>query len=78
MLGWGQAIAQSPRVPPRIRQALDVEAGLNDGLSVPFLMFFIAVSQIGTEGASLVLLTYVVAQLGVGALVGFATGLAGG
>jgi NhaP-type Na+/H+ or K+/H+ antiporter len=68
----------SPQVPLRIRQALDVEAGLNDGLSVPFLMFFIAVSQIGTTGAGWVLLTYVVEQLGMGALVGCAIGLAGG
>jgi NhaP-type Na+/H+ or K+/H+ antiporter len=65
-------------VPLRIRQALDVEAGLNDGLSVPFLMFFIAVSQIGTEGAGRVLLDYVGGQLGMGALVGLAIGLAGG
>ena len=34
----------SPRVPLRIRQALNVEAGLNDGLSVPFLMFLIALA----------------------------------
>jgi NhaP-type Na+/H+ or K+/H+ antiporter len=76
--GLGQVIVHSPRVPLRIRQALDVEAGLNDGLSVPFLMFFIAVAQIGTEGAGRVLLTYVVEQLGLGALVGGAIGLAGG
>jgi sodium/hydrogen antiporter len=76
--GLGQVIVHSARVPLRIRQALDVEAGLNDGLSVPFLMFFIAVSQIGTEGAGQILLTYVVEQLGMGALVGGAIGLAGG
>jgi NhaP-type Na+/H+ or K+/H+ antiporter len=76
--GLGQVIVHSPRVPLRIRQALDVEAGLNDGLSVPFLMFFIAVAQIGTEGAGRILLTYVVEQLGMGALVGGAIGLAGG
>ena len=76
--GLGQVIVHSPRVPLRIRQALDVEAGLNDGLSVPFLMFFIAVSHIGTEGAGRVLLTYIVEQLGMGALVGSAIGLAGG
>jgi NhaP-type Na+/H+ or K+/H+ antiporter len=69
---------RSSRVPPRIRQALDVEAGLNDGLSVPFLMFFIAVSQLGTEGASRVLLNYVYEQLGMGALVGLTAGLLGG
>jgi NhaP-type Na+/H+ or K+/H+ antiporter len=65
-------------VPLRIRQSLDVEAGLNDGLSVPFLMFFIAVSRIGTDGAGSVLLNYVFEQLGMGALVGLAVGLIGG
>lgn len=43
--GLGQVIVNSPRVPLRIRQALNVEAGLNDGLSVPFLMFFIALAE---------------------------------
>src|SRR5215470_14776257 len=76
--GLGQVIVHSPRVPLRIRQALDVEAGLNDGLSVPFMMFFIAVAQIGTAGAGRVLLTYVVEQLGMGALVGGAIGRGGG
>ena len=76
--GLGQVIVQSPRVPKRIRQSLDVEAGLNDGLSVPFLMFFIAVSQLGTEGAGQVLLRFVYEQLGMGALVGLAVGLLGG
>src|SRR5215217_1337209 len=33
----GQAVVSNPRVPVRVRQALNVEAGLNDGLSVPFL-----------------------------------------
>jgi NhaP-type Na+/H+ or K+/H+ antiporter len=76
--GLGQVIVRSPRVPLGIRQSLDMEAGLNDGLSVPFLMFFIAVSQIGTEGAGRVLLNYVFEQLGMGALVGGTVGLIGG
>ena len=76
--GLGQVIVQSPRVPDRIREALDVEAGLNDGLSVPFLMFFIAVSQIGTEGSHQVLLRYIYEQLGMGGMVGLSTGLIGG
>ena len=37
--GLGQVIVNSPHVPQRIRQALNVEAGLNDGLSVPIMMF---------------------------------------
>ena len=76
--GLGQVIVQSPRVPLRIRQSLDVEAGLNDGLSVPFLMFFIAVSQAGTAGSGTVFIRYIGEQLGMGALVGGAIGLAGG
>src|SRR5215831_6951412 len=42
------------------------------------IVLFIAVSQIGTEGAGRVLLTYVVEQLILAALVGAAIGLAGG
>jgi NhaP-type Na+/H+ or K+/H+ antiporter len=48
--GLGQIIVNSPRVPARIRQALNVEAGLNDGLAVPFLMLFIALAAAIEEG----------------------------
>ena len=72
--GLGQIIVNSPRVPARIRQALNVEAGLNDGLSVPFLLFFIALAEGGTAR----LLPFVVEQLGYGALVGLAVGGGGG
>lgn len=76
--GLGQVIVKSPRVPRCIAEALDVEAGLNDGLSVPFLMFFIAVSQMGTEGSHRVLMKFIFEQLGMGVLVGLVIGLAGG
>jgi sodium/hydrogen antiporter len=76
--GLGQVIVQSPKVPLRVRQSLDVEAGLNDGLSVPFLMFFIAVAAAGTVGGGKILLRYVGEQLGMGALAGLAIGLVGG
>jgi NhaP-type Na+/H+ or K+/H+ antiporter len=76
--GLGQVIVSSPRVPPRIREALNVEAGLNDGLSVPFLMFFIALALQSTEGAGAVLTRFVGEQLGLGVLVGLGIGLVGG
>jgi len=76
--GLGQVIVSSPRVPTRIRQALNVEAGLNDGLSVPFLMFFIAVAQAGGQGRRGILMQFLVEQLGIGTLVGLAIGLLGG
>jgi NhaP-type Na+/H+ or K+/H+ antiporter len=78
--GLGQVIVKSPQVPQRIRQALNVEAGLNDGLSVPFLLFFIALAKAEGEGVlgQGVLLRYLGEQLGYGALIGLGVGLAGG
>lgn len=78
--GLGEVIVNSPRVPQRIRQALNVEAGLNDGLAVPFLMFFIALAAVQEEGMGIegVLMQFLVEQLGYGTLIGLAVGLAGG
>ncbi|SRR6266545_3879311 len=76
--GLGQVIVNSPRVPLRIRQALNVEAGLNDGLCVPFLLFFIALAASGTEGRNASLFQFVAGQLGLGALIGITVGLTGG
>jgi NhaP-type Na+/H+ or K+/H+ antiporter len=76
--GLGQVIVSSPRVPMRIRQALNVEAGLNDGLSVPFLLFFIALAGAGSGGQRASLVRFMVQQLGYGAVIGIAIGLAGG
>jgi NhaP-type Na+/H+ or K+/H+ antiporter len=76
--GLGQIIVNSPRVPVRIRQALNVEAGLNDGLSVPFLLFFFALAASGAEGGKASLMQFVVEQLGYGVLVGGGIGFAGG
>ena len=76
--GLGQVIVNSPHVPMKIRQALNVEAGLNDGLSVPFLLFFIAFSSVNGEGESARLSHFIIQQLGFGVLVGAGIGLAGG
>ena len=74
--GLGQVIVNSPQVPQRVREALNVEAGLNDGLSVPFLLFFMAMAGAGGEGAGF--LRFVGEQLGLGLAVGVGIGLAGG
>ena len=76
--GLGEIIVNSERVPLRIRQALNVEAGLNDGLSVPFLLFFIALAAASEEGTRASLTQFIVEQLGYGVLVGGGIGLGGG
>jgi sodium/hydrogen antiporter len=76
--GLGQIIVNSPRVPMKIRQALNVEAGLNDGLSVPFLLFFIALAGSGAEAQEASLSIFILDQLGYGALIGVGIGLVGG
>lgn len=76
--GLGAVIVNSPLVPPRVAQALNVEAGLNDGLSVPFLMCFIALGLESAVGPGLVLTRFLWEQLGYGGLIGLGIGLAGG
>jgi sodium/hydrogen antiporter len=76
--GLGHLIVSSSRVPPRIRHILSVEAGLNDGLCVPFLMVFIALALHTEERAGIVLLRFLAEQLGYGALIGLGIGLIGG
>ena len=75
--GLGQIIVSSPRVPMKIREALNVEAGLNDGLSVPFLLFFIALAGAGAGGGP-GLHQFILEQLGYGAVAGAGIGLIGG
>ena len=36
----GQSVVSSPLVPVRIRQALNVESGLNDGIALPLVLLF--------------------------------------
>ena len=46
----GQAVVTSPRLPVRVRQSLNVESGLNDGICVPF--FFVALAiALAEDGA---------------------------
>ncbi len=48
----GQAVVTDPALPSRIRQGLNVESGLNDGLCVPLLAIALAVAQTETGETS--------------------------
>ncbi len=45
----GQAVVTEPRVPGRIRQGLNVESGLNDGICVPLLFAAVALADVESE-----------------------------
>jgi sodium/hydrogen antiporter len=70
----GQAVVSNPRVPQRIRQGLNVESGLNDGLSVPFLALFVALAADQTLPEARDWLGFVAEQIGLGTLIGAAAG----
>jgi sodium/hydrogen antiporter len=75
----GQAVVNNPRIPARVRQALDVEAGLNDGLSVPFLALFLTLAVAREElQPATYWIRFALEQVGLGVLVGVGVGAAGG
>jgi NhaP-type Na+/H+ or K+/H+ antiporter len=71
----GQAVVTDERVPASIRQALNIESGLNDGLVLPFFILVLAgaVESEGgtTQGAVEVVLRSLVYAAVVGAAVGW-------
>ena len=72
----GQAVVTEPRVPARIRQGLNVESGLNDGICVPLLFAAVAVADVESEisgGRSAG--TLLLEEIGYGVLGGVAAGL---
>jgi sodium/hydrogen antiporter len=73
----GRTVVSSPLVPARVRQALNVESGLNDGLSVPFLALFIAIAGEETLPAARDWLQFALEQIGLGTLIGLVVGGAG-
>jgi NhaP-type Na+/H+ or K+/H+ antiporter len=74
----GASIATSPRVPDRIRKALNIESGLNDGLSVPFLMLFIALARVDSPLENTSWILYTLRVIGLGLLVGGVMGWGSG
>jgi NhaP-type Na+/H+ or K+/H+ antiporter len=72
----GQAVVTDERLPSRIRQGLNVESGLNDGICVPLLFIALALadSEAGT-GSSAV--TLVAEAIGYGVLFGVLAGVGG-
>jgi len=74
----GQAVVTNPKVPDRVRRALTVESGLNDGLALPAVLLFASLTAEVMDGAQANWLIFTAKQLVFGPLVGVAIGFAGG
>jgi NhaP-type Na+/H+ or K+/H+ antiporter len=74
----GAAIMHSKRVPAIIRRALNLESGLNDGLSIPLLMLFIGLASVGSPTEDRSWIVFTAQQIGFGLLVGLGVGWLGG
>ena len=75
----GQSVVSDERLPSRIRQGLNVESGLNDGLCVPLL--FIAIGLAGTEAgveSTPTAIRVVCEAIGYGVAFGILAGAIGG
>jgi sodium/hydrogen antiporter len=70
------AVVTSKLVPASVRHTLNLESGLNDGLALPFVLFFLVLASpggdAGTEAAKLV------GEALVGAAIGISLGVLGG
>src|SRR3954463_3112160 len=74
----GQAVVSDERVPSRIRQGLNVESGLNDGLCVPLFFIAIAIAETDAGTASSHSASQLVfEEIGYGLVGGIAAGVLG-
>jgi len=75
----GKGVITNPDVPSRVREGLNAESGLNDGLAVPVLFVFIALATAtgGDQDSTSLALGLVARELGIGLAVGLVLTLLG-
>jgi NhaP-type Na+/H+ or K+/H+ antiporter len=70
------AVVSNPGVPASVRHTLNLESGLNDGLALPFVLFFIVLSEPGGDPANSAL--QLAGEAVAGAVIGTALGAGSG
>lgn len=75
----GKPVVTNPAVPPAIRESLNFESGLNDGICVPVIVLLLGVAAgHGHDGRPLAhVIRTVVEEIGIGVLVGVALAVPG-
>ncbi|MCP5364613.1 MAG: cation:proton antiporter [Hyphomicrobiales bacterium] len=69
----GKAVVTNTTVPARIREGLNVESGLNDGICVPFLLVFLTLASsesLSAHETTGLILREFAEEIGIGVLVG--------
>ena len=75
----GQIVVQNKKVPEKIRSTIEIESGLNDGGSVPFLLLFIAIGLAAEAFRPMgYFIQVTLEQIGFGILAGLGVGIGGG
>jgi NhaP-type Na+/H+ or K+/H+ antiporter len=75
----GQPVVANPRVPAVVRNALNVESGVNDGLALPLISIFVTLGLVaGGHDTDLHAIQVLVVGLAGSIVVGLAAGVAGG
>jgi sodium/hydrogen antiporter len=70
------AVVTSRLVPSKVRHTLNLESGLNDGLALPFVLFFLVLASPGGDAGAEAL--KLVGEAAVGAMIGVALGVFAG
>lgn len=70
------AVVTSRLVPSKVRHTLNLESGLNDGLALPFVLFFLVLASPGGDAAAEGM--KLIGEAAVGAVIGVVLGVAAG
>ena len=75
----GKAVITNKAVPESVRESLNVESGLNDGICVPVLLLFLALAAGSVEQTETLglIIKLPIQAIGIGAAVGIALAVAG-
>lgn len=75
----GKAVITNKAVPRRVREGLNFESGLNDGVCVPILLLFLALAaaKYAEQDTTTLTLMLFAQEIGIGAIVGVTFTIAG-
>ena len=76
----GKAVVTNPAVPAKVRESLNVESGLNDGICVPVILLFIslAAGSVEVSESAAMVIQLPLEVIGIGLAVGIVLAVIGG